>query len=242
LEAIEKQFLFYKSKKLDLFKDGMTVPGLTLKYLFSTVKPGIHFTILDSQNQELHQMIEENITGGPSIIFCRYQEAGITKIRELEYGFEAKLCQSILGKDSNALYLWAIMQAMPTSYFIRYKESNDFKPVSSHKYGHLAREWLEWVSSSENIKISHMFNGKEKKIGPRNLAVDGYCAENKTIYQLHGCYWHRHNCHLNQDMHGNLKTVNSSNGKTMTDLQEETRKITQHLKELGYKVMEMYGC
>jgi len=72
-----------------------------------------------------------------------------------------------------------------------------FKPVSSHKYGDLSREWLEWVSSSENIKISHLFNGKEKRIGPRNLAVDGYCAENKTVYQLHGCYWHGHKCHLN---------------------------------------------
>ena len=35
LDAIEKQFLFYKSKKLNLFKDGITVPGLTLKYLIS---------------------------------------------------------------------------------------------------------------------------------------------------------------------------------------------------------------
>jgi len=164
------------------------------------------------------------------LFFCRYQEAGITKICEFEYGSEAKVCQSILGKDANALYLWAIMQEMPTSYFILYKESNNFKPVSSHKYGHLTREWLEWVSSSENIKISHMFKGKEKRIGSRNLAVDGYCAENKTVYQLHGCYWHRHKCRLNQDMHGNFKIVNSSNGKSMTNLQQETKKNTQYLK------------
>jgi len=43
-------------------------------------------------------------------------------------------------------------------------------------------------------------------------------------------------------MHGNLKTVNSSDGKTMTDLQEKTKNNTQYLKELGYKVMEMYEC
>jgi len=43
-------------------------------------------------------------------------------------------------------------------------------------------------------------------------------------------------------MNGNFKTVNSSNGKSMTDLQEETKKSTQYLKELGYKVVEMYEC
>ena len=72
LEATEKQFLFYNSKKLDLFKDGMTVPGLTFKYLFSTVNPDVHFSVIDSQNQDLHRLIKDNITGGPSIIFCRY--------------------------------------------------------------------------------------------------------------------------------------------------------------------------
>ena len=242
LEAIEKQFLFYKSKKLDLFKDGMTVPGLTLKYLFSTVNPGIHFTVIDSQNQDLHQLIKDNITGGPSIIFCRYQEANVTKLRKLEYGHEANICKSIQGNDANALYLWAIMQGMPTSYFIRYKETNNFKPVVSHKYGHLAREWLEWLIFSENISIKHMFNGKEKRLGPRQLPVDGFCQQTKTVYQLHGCYWHGHLCHLNRDKQGNFKVENLSNGKTMSELQAETRKNTEYLKDLGYKVTEIYEC
>ena len=126
LDAIEKQFLFYKSKKLDLFRDGMTVLDLTPLHLFSTVNPGIHFTVIDSQNQDLHQLTKNNITGGPSIIFCRYQEANVTKLRELQYGHEAKICKSIQENDANALYLWAIMQSMPTSYFIRYKKKHQF--------------------------------------------------------------------------------------------------------------------
>ena len=166
----------------------MTVPGLTLKYLFSTVSYCIYFTVIDHHNQDLHLLIKGNITGGPSIIFCRYQEAHITKIRNVEYDHEAKICKSIQGNDANALYLWAIMQDMPTSYFIRYKESNNFEPVTSHKYGHLAREWLEWVSFSEQMHIPHMFNGKEKRFGPRQLPVDGFCQETKTVYQLHVCY------------------------------------------------------
>ena len=127
LEAIEKQFLFSKSKKLDLFKNGMTVPGLTLKYLFSTVNPGLHFTVIDSRNQDLHRLIKDTITGEPSIIFCRYQEANVTKLRELKYGQDAKICKSIQRNDANALYLWAIMQGMPTSYLIRYKKNQQFQ-------------------------------------------------------------------------------------------------------------------
>ena len=33
VEVIEKMKVFYKNKKLDLFKDGVSLPGLVLKYL-----------------------------------------------------------------------------------------------------------------------------------------------------------------------------------------------------------------
>ena len=215
----------------------MTVLGLTLEYLFSTVNPGIHFTVTDSQNQDLHRLIKDNITG-----FCQYQEANVTKLRELEYGHEANICKSIQGNDANALYLWEIMQDMPTSYFIQCKETNNFKAVVSHKYGHLARELLEWLIFSQNISIKHMFNGKKKRLGPRLLPVNGFCQQTKTVYQLHGCYWHGHLCHLNRNKQGNFKVKNLSNGKTMSELQAKTRKNTEYLKHLGYKVTEICEC
>jgi hypothetical protein len=34
LEALEKMFQFYKNRHIDMFKDGISVPGLTLKYMF----------------------------------------------------------------------------------------------------------------------------------------------------------------------------------------------------------------
>ena len=42
LEALEKQLTFYKNLSLDMFKDGISVPGLTLKYLFKN--KDAHFT------------------------------------------------------------------------------------------------------------------------------------------------------------------------------------------------------
>ena len=35
LEAIDKQFAFYQQQHIDMFKDGISVPGLTLLYLFN---------------------------------------------------------------------------------------------------------------------------------------------------------------------------------------------------------------
>ena len=96
LEAIEKQFFFYKSNNLNLFKGGMAAPGLTLKYLFFTVDPGIHFTVINFQNQDLPKLVNNNITGRLSIIFSWYQEANATKLRELkyEYGHRTKFVNS----------------------------------------------------------------------------------------------------------------------------------------------------
>ena len=39
LDAIDKQFTFYKQQNIDMFKDGVRVPGLTLLYLFNEFPP-----------------------------------------------------------------------------------------------------------------------------------------------------------------------------------------------------------
>jgi hypothetical protein len=66
----------------------------------------------------------DNIVGGPSIVFHRYHEAGVTKIKRAVYerdgilqkwniGQEGNLVQQIIGYDANALYLWCMSQEMP---------------------------------------------------------------------------------------------------------------------------------
>ena len=117
MEALEKQFNFYKNLQVDTFKDGISLPGLTLCYLFSNEEA--NFTLMDKKNADLHELIQSNNVGGPSIIFHCYHEGGQTKLREDIYGEEAKTCQSVVGYDANALYLWCIMQDMPTGYYVR---------------------------------------------------------------------------------------------------------------------------
>ena len=188
--------------------------------------------LFDQANGDLYHLIKDNNTGGPSIISHRYHEANKTKLLEAEEGQTAKLCQKIVGYDVNALYLWAIMQNMPTGSYMRRLAENDFKPKSSIK---MAIEWLKWVAHKEQIHIHHQLSNREKRIGDRKLPVHGFHAPTQSLYQFHSCYWHRHDCALNQG-----KEMNEKQNKPMVELLEETRANTEYTKSKGYRLMERW--
>ena len=84
LQAIRRQFAFYEQRGIDMFKQGISVPGLTLLYLFNDLPEKTYFTIFNEKNKDLHQLVKDGIVGGPSIVFQRYHEKGVTKIRQTE--------------------------------------------------------------------------------------------------------------------------------------------------------------
>ena len=129
LDAIDKQFAFYKQQNIDMFKDGVSVPGLTLLYLFNELPSNTFFTVFNQTNSDLHLLVKDNIVGGPAIIFHRYHEKDITKIRGEE------TCRSIVGYDANALYLWALMQDMPTGWYTCRREERQFRPQQAQPFG-----------------------------------------------------------------------------------------------------------
>lgn len=77
------------------------------------------FPLFDFSTKDIYQIIQDNIVGGPSIIFTRYHESGKTFLR----GNFEKPCKRIVGYDANALYLYCIGQPMPVGYFIIRRES-----------------------------------------------------------------------------------------------------------------------
>jgi hypothetical protein len=104
-------------------------------------------------------------------------------------------------------------------------------------------EWLEWIDHKQDIDIQHALNGGEKVLTcgggvakQQKYKVDGYDAENKTVYEFHGCYWHGcPKCFKST-------ARNMQKGCTMGVLQSETVKKTNALKTAGYTVHEMYEC
>ena len=194
LEAIEKMYLYYQNQNVDIFKDGISVPGLTLKYMFQDLPS--YFTIPNEKNKDLYQLFKNNIVGGPSIVFHRYHERDVTTIRPRDYE-EPKTCKKIIGYDANALYLWSIMQEMPTGHFVRRKSENQFRRETPRRYERMAIEWLEWEAQQSGYHVRHQGNDRGA-IGRNRLPVDGYVKETNTVYEFQGCYWHGHDCHLNQ--------------------------------------------
>ena len=150
LEAISKQFVFYQKQNNDMFKDGISVPGLSLLYMFNDLPPNTFFTIFNQTNSDLHKLVKDNIVGGPAIILYRYHEKGITKIRR-----GSELCRKIVGYDANALYLWALTQDMPTGSYTSHRAENGFRPQRAQPYGQMAVQWLTRESERTGLSIRH---------------------------------------------------------------------------------------
>ena len=51
-----------------------------------------------------------------------------------------------------------------------------------------AIKWLSYTAEKEGIRIQHVKNGGEKRVG--NYSLDGYCEETHTAYEFQGCFWH----------------------------------------------------
>ena len=228
LDAIAKQAAFYHNRHIDIFKDGISVPGLALSYMFNDLPPNTFFTVFNETSKDLHHLVKDNIVGGPAIIFHRYHEKDVTKIRG-----GGETCRSIVGYDANALYLWAIMQDMPTGWYVRRREETGFRPQQAQPYGQMAIQWLTRESDRTGCTIRHQGNGHEKRIG--KLPVDGWCAETRTAYQFHGCFWH--GCPKCYDQN----ETNPKNNKTMAELLADTKKHTTYLRR-HVKVVEMWEC
>ena len=129
--------------------------------------------------QEQHRWV-------PSIVFHRYHEKDKTFIRPAEYT-DPKHCQLIYGVDANALYLWSIMQKMPTGHFVPRKKDDGFKRLAPRRYECMAINWLEWEANNTGQHIRHQGSDSEKLIGMKRLSVDGFCRDTNTVYEFQEC-------------------------------------------------------
>jgi G:T-mismatch repair DNA endonuclease (very short patch repair protein) len=230
VSAVQRLCKFYFDKGIDLFKETISVPGVSRKMLFKTAsKSKSTFSLIDHRNKDLYHTIHNNVVGGPSIIFNRTHKKDKTYIRN-NTSFP---CKKIIGFDANALYLWAIDQQMPAGGFIRRNRSKKFKPQKNVHYSNMFY-WMDWLNFTENTKIKHyQNNGKEVRIGP--YLVDGYDCETNTIYQFQGCYYHGHTCHL-------VTPKNEKEKQLKEKRKQRTEMINSYLKEKKYNLVEMYEC
>ena len=148
IEALEKTREQYYPDEIDLLKDAVSIPGISMTYVLNKAlkrkkysepdlfAPGepckCECSSDDCQKKgcekckeirdnceictknEAYEMLTTGMIGGPSIVFCRHAEAGVSKIRSHIYSEEdAKTCRSVQGLDANSLYLFCSGQEMP---------------------------------------------------------------------------------------------------------------------------------
>ena len=110
LEALEKMRAFYTDKGIDILKDAVSIPGVSLHYLLrGCVERGAD---LYSPCKEAFEMLKKAVVGGPILVFTRKHEVGVTKIRSHRIA-EPRFCKNIVGYDANALYLSTMLRDMP---------------------------------------------------------------------------------------------------------------------------------
>ena len=147
-----------------------------MTFLFDTLPRDIYFTLFNQRHSHLHDLLRKGLTGGPSLIFHRHHEVGVTHIRH------SLLCRAIVGYDANALWLWSISQNMPTGCYIYRTAESNFKPKQTRKYGQTSLAWLEWLSHSQifvlNTNLTEKNRGSAIVIFPLTDGVQ--CQEEHT--------------------------------------------------------------
>ena len=139
-----KSWLWYyhDTDKIDVLKDTIGLPSIARWRMYEAASkfPGfMGFSLTEDSHQNLEKLIVSNTCGGPSIVFTRYHEAGKTRLRELVSQTEpdgagdhtycqpvgmsngaAKLCEGVLGYDTNSLYPWCESQLLPVGPCVHY--------------------------------------------------------------------------------------------------------------------------
>ena len=229
VKAVEKWQQLYFKDRLDVFKTAISLPGIARQKLYDiAMRNGAQFALVDKSNADLHHLLTRNLFGGPSVIFHRHAEKGVTKIRG------GKVVQKVIGFDCNALYLYCLSARLPTNIFVRRKAETGFKPDVRDHYIK-AYAWMQYLNDQGTGFVRHARNvGYEKRIG--RYPVDGWDQDNNIVYQFHGCYFHGHECDLTK----NVKDPNWHD--TRQERYQRTKDITEYISERVSNVVELWEC
>ncbi|KAK3731199.1 hypothetical protein QZH41_006044 [Actinostola sp. cb2023] len=113
VEALVRMRDFYTDRGVKIFKDAVSLPGVSLQYLLRGTLNQPNAPILHAPKGEAYEMLKASVTGGPSVVFTRLAEAGKTRIRSHQYP-DARVCQKVVGFDAAALYLSTMAKDMPS--------------------------------------------------------------------------------------------------------------------------------
>ena len=81
LQAVLLYLNQYKERGLDIFKKVISLPGISLNWAFDTIPKEQKIHLFPPRYADMGNIMQSNLTGGPSIIFHHCQVKGVTPIR-----------------------------------------------------------------------------------------------------------------------------------------------------------------
>ena len=81
LEALVKMRDFYRDVGVDIFKDAVSLAGVSMKYILQGTLQGCKAPELYAPSKEAYDMLKGAVVGGPSLVFTRKHVANQTRIR-----------------------------------------------------------------------------------------------------------------------------------------------------------------
>ena len=152
--------LYWSRFQIDIFREAMSLPGVTERYLFKSI-PNTRFSLFSENSKDIYYMLKSSMKGGLSMVMTRLAIKDQTYIHKNA----KKPVKTVIGLDFNALYLWAQPQDTPTGYYYKWILQSDerFKKVTSSSP--ISIKWLDYQSEKIGYFIQHNGNAKEKCIG-----------------------------------------------------------------------------
>ena len=81
--AIAKYVEFFRLENIDVFKTGVSIPGLAIHYSFKFLADVTFFTLFPEKHKALNLLFHLHLVGGPSIVFRRYLEVGTSFLKDV---------------------------------------------------------------------------------------------------------------------------------------------------------------
>ena len=110
LKTLEKMKAYYTNLGVDIFKDAVSLPGVSMQYILRGTLRGYNPPELYAPGPEAYEMLKAAVVGGPSLVFTRKHVAGETRIRSHKYADLARIVERIFGFNANSLYPYAMAQ------------------------------------------------------------------------------------------------------------------------------------
>ena len=130
-----------------MLKFGCTLPNLANICLHKSTSAKFYpFTETD---KDLLQKIQEDMVGGPSIVFTRKAVVDETFIRNSE-----NFCKSIVGIDASQLYPYSMCQPMPKDYTRDGNMTQNLIDLNLNRTNpETLRTWLCHISKDKDLSL-----------------------------------------------------------------------------------------